>query len=102
MGSWEEGSGQPSPKLSGFPACSTQTHPELPAIAGTVTALPGGVVDQRLRFVFGEVVGLELFDGGDSRPLLLGGRACSRTNAAGQTLTGVNGDLVGGGAHPVA
>lgn len=37
------------------------------------------MVDQRLRFVFWEVVGFKLFDGGDSRPVLLGGRACSDT-----------------------
>lgn len=34
------------------------------------TTVPGSVVDERLGFVFGEVVGFELFDGGDPRPVL--------------------------------
>ena len=41
----------------------------------TQKTVPGSVVDYRLRFVFGKVVGLKLFDGGDSRPVLLCGSA---------------------------
>lgn len=37
----------------------------------TLPYSPGGVVDERLRLVPGEVVRLELFTGGDPRPGLL-------------------------------
>lgn len=39
-------------------------------------ASPGGVVDEGLGLVLGELVGLELVDGGYSRPVVLGGSAC--------------------------
>lgn len=56
----------------GFPV--THTH----------TLVPGGVVDDGLRFVFGEVVRFELFDRGDSRPVPLRGRACGPREQVGE------------------
>lgn len=40
---------------------------------------PGRVVNQGLRLVFGELLGLELVDGGYSRPVVFCGRACGGT-----------------------
>lgn len=40
--------------------------------------LPGCVIDEGLRLIFGEVVGFELFYGRDAGPVILRRRACLR------------------------
>lgn len=40
---------------------------------------PGRVVNKRLRLVFGELLGLELVNGGYSRPVVFCGSACGGT-----------------------
>lgn len=37
------------------------------------------MINERLRLVLGELVGLELVDGGDSRPAVFCGSACRGT-----------------------
>lgn len=49
---------------------------------------PGGVVDERLSLVLGELVGLELVDGGYSRPVVLSGSACGGGDEGGQRRGG--------------
>lgn len=78
--------------FTGFPACSRHTHTDTSMHTHThsriyinyinakgqirknrshVRAVPGGMIDDWLGFVFGEAVGFKLFDRRDSWPVLL-------------------------------
>ena len=54
--------------------CPPPPPPQHTGYAG----LPGCVVDEGLALVLGELVGLELLNGRDSRPGVLVGSACER------------------------